>query len=77
MNAFQTLVAIPKGMGKASDVIFLVFLVGGAFSVVDRTGALRSGVTWLAQRLARRETLVIPISCAVFALGGALDASRR
>lgn len=73
VSAFETFVAIPEGMGKASEIIFLVFLVGGAFAVVDRTGAFRCGVTWLVRRLEGRETLVIPISCAAFALGGVLD----
>ena len=42
------LVAVPKGMADAGSVIFLVFLVGGAFSVIDATGAFRQGVHWLA-----------------------------
>src|ERR1700674_1808 len=41
-------IAIPRGMADASAVIFFVFLVGGAFAVVDRTGALRWGVDGLA-----------------------------
>ena len=73
VTAFETFVAIPKGMSKASDIIFLVFLVGGAFSVVDQTGAFHSGVTWLVRRLEGRESLVIPISCAVFAVGGVVE----
>lgn len=73
VGVFQTLVAVPRGMGKASEIIFLIFLVGGAFSVVDRTGALRAGVGWLAGRLDRRESLVIPICCIAFAIGGVLE----
>jgi uncharacterized ion transporter superfamily protein YfcC len=73
VSAFETFVAIPKGMGKASDIIFLVFLVGGAFSVVDRTGAFRCGVTWLVRRFEGRESVLIPLCCAAFALGGMLD----
>src|SRR5436190_13213887 len=34
VGIFQTLIAVPQGMGKASEIIFLIFLVGGAFSVV-------------------------------------------
>src|SRR5207253_3002929 len=67
------LVAIPKGMVDAASVIFFVFLIGGAFTVVDRTGALREAVEWLVRRLARRDALVIPATCLVFALGGVLD----
>lgn len=73
VGAFQALVAVPKGMADAASVIFLVFLVGGAFTVVDRTGALRRAVDWLVRRLQRREALVIPAACMVFALGGALE----
>ncbi len=70
---FQALVAIPKGMAEAASVIFLVFLVGGAFTVVDETGALKQAVGWLVGKLQNRETLVIPIICLTFALGGALE----
>ena len=73
VNFFQALVAIPKGMADAASVIFLVFLVGGAFTVVDETGALKQAVGWLVGKLQNRETLVIPIICLTFALGGALE----
>lgn len=73
VNFFQALVAIPKGMTDAASVIFLVFLVGGAFTVVDETGALKQAVGWLVGKLQNRETLVIPIICLTFALGGALE----
>lgn len=70
---FQAVVAIPKGMADAASVIFLVFLVGGAFSVVDKTGALRKGVSALVRKLGKREMLVIPLCCIAFAAGGALE----
>jgi uncharacterized ion transporter superfamily protein YfcC len=73
VGPFESLVAIPKGMAEAGSVIFLVFLVGGAFTVVDETGALRQAVGWLVHKLRRRETLVIPIVSLTFALGGALE----
>ena len=70
---FQAIVAIPKGMADAADVVFLVFLIGGAFTVVDETGALRSAVSWLVHRLQNREVLVIPVVSLAFAAGGALE----
>src|SRR5207247_6449354 len=73
VGPFQALVAIPKGMADAASVIFFVFLIGGAFTVVDRTGALRGAVEWLVRRLARRDALVIPAACLAFGLGGVLD----
>ena len=67
------LVAIPRGLAAAADVIFFVFLTGGAFTVVDQTGALRHGVDWLVLRLRGREGLVLPILALLFATMGALE----
>jgi uncharacterized ion transporter superfamily protein YfcC len=77
VGAFQAVVAIPRGMADAAGVIFFVFLIGGAFTVVDETGALRRGVDWLMRRFGggrgQSEALVIPMVSLAFALGGVLD----
>lgn len=73
VGPFAAMVAIPKGMGDAASVIFLVFLVGGAFTVVDRTGALRWGVDWLVRHLRGKGALVVPIVTLAFAAAGALE----
>src|SRR5437868_4948694 len=73
VTAVQALLAIPRGMGDAAAVIFFVFLIGGAFTVVDETGALRQGVNWLVRRFGHAERLVIPVAALAFALGGVLD----
>ncbi len=72
VGPFGALVAIPRGMADAAEVIFLVFLVGGGFMVVEATGALGPLVAALARRLARRELLVIPACSLAFGLGGVL-----
>jgi uncharacterized ion transporter superfamily protein YfcC len=73
VGLFDALVAMPRGMINASEVIFLVFLIGGAFTVVDQTGVLRRGVGWLVKTLGNRTILVIPIIAVLFATGGALE----
>jgi uncharacterized ion transporter superfamily protein YfcC len=73
VSFFQTLVAIPKGLIDAASVIFFVFLVGGAFTVVDQTGALRQAVGALVRRLGTNDRIVIPVVCLLFAAGGALE----
>lgn len=70
---FDAIVAIPRGMAQAADVIFLVFLIGGAFTVVDETGALGRAVGWLVTKLQGRELLVIPVVSLLFATGGVLE----
>lgn len=72
VKPFDVFVAIPRGAVDAASVIFLVFLVGGAFAVVEKTGALNWGVNWLVHRLERREAIVIPLASLAFGAGGAL-----
>ncbi|HEX5003712.1 MAG TPA: Na+/H+ antiporter NhaC family protein [Gemmatimonadales bacterium] len=68
----DALVAVPRGMADAASVIFLVFLVGAAWTVVERTGVFGTLLDALVARLRGHDTLVIPISCLAFALGGIL-----
>lgn len=72
VGPFQALVGIPRGMLAAGPVIFFVFIVGGAFAVVEQTGALGRLVSSLAAALAGRGLLVVPIAGLAFATGGAL-----
>ena len=72
VNLFEALLAIPRGMIVGADIIFLVFIAGGAFVVVDRTGALRVAVDALARALRSRRILVIPVVSLFFATGGVL-----
>ncbi len=73
VDPFRAAVDIPKGLIKAANIVFFVFLAGGAFTVVDKTGALRAAINGLADRLQHRRRLVIPVVCTVFAIGGALE----
>ncbi len=70
---FDAIVALPRGMADAAEVIFLVFLIGGAFTVVDETGALRRGVTSMIRMLHGRDLLVIPVVSILFATGGVVE----
>ena len=72
VGPFEAMVAIPRGAVEAASVIFFVFLVGGAFAVVEKTGTLTRAVNWLVHRLANREALVIPLACIAFGTAGAL-----
>jgi uncharacterized ion transporter superfamily protein YfcC len=70
VGPFQAFVAIPKGIADAASVIGLVFLIGGGFTVVERTGTFGRLVNVLARRLRDRGIMVIPIASVAFALGG-------
>lgn len=72
VGPFEALVAIPRGMAEAADVIFVVFLVGAAFTVLDRTGVLRRGTDRLVGRMHGRTLVVVPVLCVLSALGGVM-----
>jgi len=51
--------------------VAFVLIVGGAFGIILRTGAIERGLVALAERLAGKGILVIPIAMTLFSLGGA------
>ena len=61
VGPFRAFVALPLGMAEAADVIFLVFLIGGAFTVVDEIGTLRRSIVSLVRALRGRDVLIVPI----------------
>jgi uncharacterized ion transporter superfamily protein YfcC len=70
VGLFEAFVAIPKGIVDAASVIGLVFLIGGGFTVVERTGTFDRLVAGLVHKVRRRGILVIPVAGVAFSLGG-------
>jgi uncharacterized ion transporter superfamily protein YfcC len=70
VGLFEAAVAIPKGIADAASVIGLVFLIGGAFTVIERTGTLARLANALGYRVRGRRLLVIPVASLAFSLGG-------
>jgi uncharacterized ion transporter superfamily protein YfcC len=73
VGPFDAMVALPRGMIEAGDVIFLVFLIGGAFAVVDESGTLGRAVAALAHALRGRDLVIIPVVALLFATGGVIE----
>jgi len=69
---FDALVAIPRGVTEVGDILALIFLIGGALTVVDRTGALGRGVNALVRTVGGQGLILLPLICIVFAAGGVL-----
>lgn len=68
---FEMLQAIPKGMEAAASIVFFIFIVGGAFGIINSTGAILDGIGNLARRFGGAEKLMIPLIMLVFSIGGA------
>jgi len=66
---YKAFTAVPDGFAAAQDIIFFVFLVGGAFAVLRRTGAIDELIAWLLARFAGRPGLLISGGVLLFAAG--------
>lgn len=68
------LMAPIKGMTSAAFVIAFIFIVGGAFSIINKTGAINAGIfRIIALSKARPSTkkFIVPAVTALFSLAGA------
>ena len=57
---------------SAIEIIAFLMVVGGAFGIMIRTGAIESGLIGLIRKAKGAEKLLIPILFVLFSLGGAV-----
>lgn len=67
-DIFQT---IHTGMVQASEIIFFIFLVGGAFGILRATNTLESAFGSLSKKLVGKELWIIPVVMLFFSVAGA------
>ena len=58
------------GFENAIDVSIFIMILGGFLAVINKTGALETGIKALVQKLKGRELLLIPILMFIFSVGG-------
>lgn len=58
--------------GSAVGIIALILVVGGAFSIILRTGAVEAGIMNIIRKTNGKEKLLIPVLFILFSLGGAV-----
>lgn len=66
------LLSIPDGMNGAAGIIFLTFLVGGFFQIINDTGAIDATINSSINKLQNKALLVIPMIMALMSVLGAL-----
>ncbi len=68
---FQSfLSAIPRGLEKAADIIFFIFMIGGTFGILQRTGVITASIGRLLNKLGNRGPLLTIVLMVVMAIGG-------
>jgi len=73
VGPFAAIVALPRGLVEAADVIAVILFVGGAWVVVDKLGTLGRIVGSLVARFQSRGYLAIPVLSFFFGSMGALE----
>ncbi|WP_037986105.1 YfcC family protein [Thalassobacillus devorans] len=66
--------ALQTGMIESAGLIFLVLFAGGAFEVVERSGAIKGGILRAVNKTQGKEFWLIAVVSILFALGGAVGA---
>jgi len=69
--AFEGLVTGSK-WGTAVGIIAFILVIGGAFGIILKTGAVENGILAMIKRTKGRESLAIPLIFFLFSLGGAV-----
>jgi len=70
LSLMATLSAVFNGMMGAADIIFLIFICGGAFGVVFATKAFDAAIVRIALAMNGKEKIIIPVLMAVFCFMG-------
>ncbi|WP_078395081.1 YfcC family protein [Shouchella patagoniensis] len=68
VSFMEFMLAIPRGMVGASEIIFFTFIIGGMFMVLRRTEIIEIGVDRLARKFKQRSVAIIPVLITVFAV---------
>jgi uncharacterized ion transporter superfamily protein YfcC len=62
--------AIPRGMIAAADIIFFIFIIGGVFGILQRTGTIPAVLHAVLDRLRSRWRLLTVVLMVLVGIGG-------
>mgnify|MGYP001627184248 CR=1 FL=1 len=69
----QTFLSVPVGIIAGAEVVVLILIIGGAFYVVDKTGAFQAGLEYLVFHFANGKAFLMALVGLLFAVAGALN----
>lgn len=73
IGLIEAIVKVPEGIVFGADIVVLILIIGGAFVVVDKTGAFNEGLSSLVHRYHHSQDRVIILVGIVFITVGALN----
>jgi len=69
VSLFGFLSAIPRGMEEAADIIFFIFIIGGVFGILQRTGTISAFIQKLLDIFGHSANLLVIILMIAVAIG--------
>ena len=69
VSLFGFLSSIPRGMEEAADIIFFIFMIGGVFGILQRTGTIMAFIQKLLDIFGKSSTLLVIILMLAVAIG--------
>ncbi len=73
IGVFETILKVPEGLIFGADIVVLILIIGGAFVVVDKTGAFTDGINTLVTKFEHTQDRVIIVVGITFATVGLLN----
>ena len=70
VDPWKMLLAVPAGMKEVANIIFFIFIVGGAFNIIQFTGAVEAGIRSTVNALKGKEGILLFVIVVLFAAGG-------
>ncbi len=70
VSLIQLLSAIPRGMESAADIIFFIFVIGGVFGILQRSGTIIAILHKLLDRFKHSGKFLTIVIMTVIAIGG-------
>jgi uncharacterized ion transporter superfamily protein YfcC len=69
VSFFGFLSSIPRGMEAAADIIFFIFIIGGVFGILQRTGTIMAFIQKLLDIFGHKAEVMVIILMIVVAIG--------
>src|SRR5690606_1240975 len=69
LKPWHILTVVPRALGDTQGIIFFVFIIGGALSVIKATGTIDAVLGKTLEKFGSRPWLLILIGMAAFSIG--------
>ena len=67
---FEVLKSIPRGFARTQGISYFLFVTGGSFLIINKTGMIESALSRIVSSLKGKEALVIPVVVLIMGLAG-------